>query len=257
MVIFGFHAIEAMLRADKKVRGIYLIGRDVEKERARELKSLAAESSVSFREFSANERPRYEQEFKRLGGTPEELEGTQGVFAEVPDFGYAEFSQLLAAAKEKEEYPILVFLDSVTDPQNIGAILRSSAFFGVAGLIVTEHRSAPVTGTAIKISSGGFAHVPVAKVVNLVQALEEAKEAGFWVVGLSEHATETFETARLDAPLVLVIGSEDKGIRPLTAKTCDYTLSLPNDGALKSLNAATAAAVTLTLVRERRKNISK
>ncbi len=255
MVIFGFHAIEAMLAADKKVRSIYLIARDAEKDRARNLKSMAVEAGVSVREFSANERPRFEQEFKRLGGTPEELESTQGVFAEVPDFGYVELSTLLAQAKEKEEYPIIVFLDSVTDPQNVGSILRSSAFFNVAGLVVTEHRSAPVTGTAIKISSGGFAHVPVARVVNLVQAIEEAKEAGFWAVGLSEHATETFESARLDAPLALVIGNEEKGIRPLTAKTCDYTLSLPADGALRSLNAAVATAVTLTLVRERRKQI--
>lgn len=255
MVVYGFHSIEAMLAEKKKIRSLFLFNRDGNKERLQSLKLLASKAGITVREYAANERPRFEQEFKRAGGAPEELDSTQGVFAEVGDFEYRELSALLADAKEREEYPIVVFLDSITDPQNVGSMLRSGAFFGISGLVVSEHRAAPVTGAAIKVSSGGFAHVPVARVVNLAQALEEAKEAGFWVVGLSEHATESFETARLDAPIALVIGNEEKGIRPLTAKTCDYTLSLPAVGALKSLNAAVATAVALTLVRERRKHL--
>jgi 23S rRNA (guanosine2251-2'-O)-methyltransferase len=102
----------------------------------------------------------------------------------------------------------------------------------------------------VKISSGGFVHVPLVRVPNLARALEEAKEEGFWVIGLSEHATEKFHTARFDSPLALVIGNEESGMRQLTGKSCDYTLSIPGNGPLVSLNAATAAAVTLALVRD-------
>ena len=254
MIVFGFHAVEIMLEEGKKIFSLHMFARSGG-DRMQKLKLLAQKHKVQCREYPVNERARFEAEFRKQGGAAEELESSQGVFAHIPDFEYKEFAELLLEAKEKEQYPLLVFLDSVTDPQNIGSILRSGAFFGIAGLVLPEHRSAPITATAMKISSGGFAHVPVARVTNLAQALELAKESGFWVMGLSEHATETFDTARLDAPLALVIGNEESGLRPSTIKNCDYTVSLPSHGVLKSLNAAVATAVTLTLVRERQKRL--
>ncbi len=250
MILIGFHAIESMLSAGKKVLAIHLLQRS-DSDRSGSLRRLAQKHRVSLKEYSQKERQKFEQEFRRVGGHLDDLEGAQGVFAQVPEFEYATLSDLLARALERSPHPIVLFLDEVTDPQNVGSILRSSAFFDVAGVVLPEHRSSPITPVAIKIASGGLAHVPVAKVTNLARAIEEAKEAGFWTVGLSEHATETLETARLDVPLVLVVGNEEKGIRDLTAKTCDYTLSLPARGALKSLNAAVATAVALALVCER------
>jgi 23S rRNA (guanosine2251-2'-O)-methyltransferase len=254
MIIVGFHAIEAMLSEGQKISTIHAIAR-IDNPRFKNVKTLAQQARVSVKEYSPKDKARFEQEFLRLGGSRDEIESANGIFAQVPDFQYTELHDILTKAREKESFPVIVFLDEVTDPQNIGSILRSGAFFNISGLVITEHRAAPITAAAIKISSGGFLHVPVARVTNLAQALEQAKEAGFWIIGLSEHAKEAFSTAALDAPLALVIGNEEKGIRDLTKKTCDYTLSLPTHGAIKSLNAAVATAVSLTLVRERQRQI--
>lgn len=254
MIIIGFHAIEALLRTGKGVKLIHCLAKE-SGGRSAALRALAGETKVAWREYGVKDKARFEAEFKKSGGTMPELESSQGIFAEIAGVETIPHLEMLRAAKEKEAYPLLIYLDSVTDPQNLGSILRSAAFFGVKGLVLTEHRSSPLTPAAIKISSGGFVHVPISRVPNLSRALEEAKEEGFWVVGLSEHATEHFDTARFDAPICLVIGNEESGIRQLTAKTCDYTLSLPGNGPLVSLNAATAAAVSLALVRDRQRRI--
>jgi 23S rRNA (guanosine2251-2'-O)-methyltransferase len=251
MIIMGYHAVEAVLGADYPVKSVHCVQR--EGSRSSDLRGLAAKKGVSWREYSAKDKARFEAEFKRAGGTGGELESSQGIFAEVAEPKPVSHLDALRAAKEKEQYPIVVYLDSVTDPQNLGSILRSSAFFGVSALVLTESRSSPLTPAAVKISSGGFVHVPLVRVPNLARALEEAKEEGFWVIGLSEHATEKFHTARLDSPLAVIIGNEESGMRQLTEKSCDYTLSIPGQGPLVSLNAATAAAVTLALVRETRR----
>ena len=254
MIIIGFHAVEAVLESKHQVKAIYCLQKD--NDRIGPVKALAAKRKVSWKEFPAKDRAGFESAFKRVGGQLPELETSQGIFAEIGEIQSVPHLELLRSAKEKEEHPIILYLDGVTDPQNLGSMLRSGAFFGVAGIVMTEIRSSPLTPAAIKISSGGFVHVPTCRVPNLARALEEAKEQGFWIVGLSEHATERFETARFDAPLGLVIGNEESGIRQLTAKTCDYTLSLPAHGALVSLNAATASAVSLALVREHQGRIS-
>ncbi len=247
-MVMGFHAVEAVLRASYPVKNVHCLERSGG-DRSGVLRSLAGKGKVSWREYSLKEKARFEAEFKRVGGSPAELESCQGIFAEVSEPKPISHIDALEEAKKREPYPIIVYLDSVTDPQNLGSILRSSAFFGVSALVLTEQRSAPLTPAAIKISSGGFVHVPLVRVPNLARALDEAKEAGYWVIGLSEHATEKFETARLDSPLAIIIGNEESGMRQLTEKSCDYTISLPGSGPLVSLNAATAAAVTLALVR--------
>lgn len=248
----GYHAVEAILGSSYPVKGVHCLQRP-ESGRAGAVKALAGRNKVAWREYSMKDKARFEAEFKRAGGTGAELESSQGIFAEISEPKPVGHLEALRAAKEKEQYPIILYLDSVTDPQNLGSILRSGAFFGVSGLVLTESRSSPLTPAAIKVSSGGFVHVPLVRVPNLARALEEAKEEGFWVIGLSEHATEKFHTARLDSPIALVIGNEESGMRQLTEKLCDYTLSIPGQGPLVSLNAATAAAVTLALVREARR----
>lgn len=255
MIVIGYHAVEAVLNSEQTVKSVHHFQR--EKERMGDLRTLAQAKRAEWREYSAKDKQRFEAELKRLGASPHEIETAQGIFAELGEVKNIAHLDLLEMAKEKEEFPLLLYLDSVTDPQNLGSMLRSGAFFGLSGIILTEQRSSPLTAASIKISSGGFVHVPIARVPNLVRALEEAKEAGFWVMGLSEHSSESLETARFDAPLCLVVGNEESGIRPLTEKTCDYTLALPGEGALKSLNAATAAAVSMALVREKRRQIKK
>jgi predicted rRNA methylase len=249
MIVIGYHAVESLLHSSIPVKAVFVLQREA--GRGSSLESIAAEKRIAWREFIAKDKPRFEAEFKRAGGTAQELESSQGIFAEIGEVPLKDHLLMLREAKKKEDFPVVLYLDSVTDPQNLGSILRSAAFFGVSGVVLTEHRSAAITPATLKISSGGFVHVPISRVTNLHRSLEEAKEEGFWVVGLSEHASESFDTARVDAPICLVIGNEETGIRALTEKTCDYTLSLPSRGGLNSLNAATAAAVALTLLRDR------
>jgi 23S rRNA (guanosine2251-2'-O)-methyltransferase len=253
MIIIGFHAVEALLSSKYKIRSIHCLER-ASADRAVAVRSLAQKKKVTWNAYSQKEKGRFEHDFTKAGGTPAELESSQGIFAEVGEIESMPHLEMIRAAKEKEQYPLIIYLDSITDPQNLGSILRSAAFFGVSGLVVTENRSSPLTPAAIKISSGGFIHVPISRVSNLVQAMEEAKEEGFWIVGLSEHAKEQFRTARLDSPIGLVVGNEESGVRQLTEKTCDFMVSLPGHGPLVSLNAATATAVSLALVRESRAN---
>lgn len=253
MIVIGFHAVEALVRSEQPVKAVICLQK--EGGRASSIKEAAARRRIPFRAFGANEKARFEAEFKRAGGLPGELESSQGIFAEIGEVQPVPHLEMLREAKAKQEFPLVIYLDGVTDPQNLGSLLRSAAFFGVAGLVMTESRSSPLTPAAIKISSGGFVHVPICRVPNLVRALEEAKEHGFWTAGLSEHASDSFDTARFDVPMALVIGNEESGIRPLTAKTCDYTLALPAEGALISLNAATAGAVAMALVREKQRAV--
>jgi len=247
-MVIGYHAVEAVLSSKYPAKAVHCLQRP-DNGRADSIRSLVSKAGAQWREYPLKEKARFDAEFKRAGGSLAELESCQGIFAEVAEPKPAAHLDALRAAKEREPYPIIIYLDSITDPQNLGSILRSSAFFGVSGLVLTETRSSPLTPAAIKISSGGFVHVPIVRVPNLARGLEEAKEEGFWVIGLSEHATEKFHTARLDSPLAIVIGNEESGMRQLTSKSCDYTLSIPGNGPLISLNAATAAAVTLALVR--------
>jgi 23S rRNA (guanosine2251-2'-O)-methyltransferase len=255
MIVIGYHAVEALLDSRYKVKSIHCLDRSSGREGA--VRTLAAQKKIPWHSYQPKDKSRFEAEFKRAGGSPAELETAQGVFAEIGEIESVPHLEMLRAAKEKEQYPLVIYLDSITDPQNLGSILRSAAFFGVSGIVLTENRSSPLTPAAIKISSGGFIHVPISRVTNLVRAMEEAKEEGFWIVGLSEHAKEQFGTARLDSPLGVVIGNEETGVRQLTEKTCDFMVCLPGHGPLISLNAATATAVSLALIRESRKRAEK
>jgi 23S rRNA (guanosine2251-2'-O)-methyltransferase len=138
-------------------------------------------------------------------------------------------------------------LDSLQDPQNIGAIFRASAFFGIKGIILTQERSAPMTGTVYDIASGGVDCVPYVSVVNLQRAFEKAKDAGLWILGTSEHEKQSVKTLKNDRPWLLVMGNEEKGIRRLTEESCDMMCTIPNaGGGVTSLNVAVATGILLS-----------
>ena len=137
-------------------------------------------------------------------------------------------------------------LDCLQDPQNIGAIFRSAAFFGAKGVLFTTERSAPMTGTVYDISSGGVEAVPFVPVINLQRAFEKAKEAGLWILGTSEHTKESLFKLKNDRPWLLVIGNEEKGIRQLTEKSCDMMCTIPSKGSVvTSLNVSVATGIVL------------
>lgn len=170
----------------------------------------------------------------------------QGVAARTRPFAYADLETLLDAGS-----PLLVALDGITDPQNLGAIVRTAEVLGAGGLILPRDRSAPVTPAAIRASSGATAHLPITQVVNLARALATAKERGYWIVGLSVEGSSTFQALPPLERALLVVGSEGKGARPLVLDTCDFLVRIPQRGHVESLNAGVAAAIALYALSER------
>lgn len=141
---------------------------------------------------------------------------------------------------------IWLALDSLTDPHNVGAIFRIAGFFGIEGILMTSERSAPLTGTAYDVSCGGVETVPFTEQVNLQRAFDVAKEQGLWILGTSEHAKASYLTLKRDCPWLVVIGNEEKGMRRLTAESCDVTVSIPPLGEVTSLNASVATGVLIS-----------
>ena len=178
----------------------------------------------------------------------------QGIALQVPPFGYRELGDVLAAAAESSSAPLLVALDGVTDPRNLGAVIRSAVAFGAHGVIVPERRAAGVTATAWRTSAGAAARIPVAQVTNLVRALKQCQQAGMVVVGLDADGTTSLDDLEVatDA-VVVVVGSEGRGLSRLVGATCDVTLSIPMTAAAESLNASVAAAVTMSEIARRRR----
>ncbi|APY87610.1 23S rRNA (guanosine(2251)-2'-O)-methyltransferase RlmB [Streptomyces alfalfae] len=177
----------------------------------------------------------------------------QGLVLQVPPYEYAHPEDLAAAAYDAGEDPLIVALDGVTDPRNLGAVVRSVSAFGGHGVLVPERRAAGMTAGAWKTSAGAAARTPVARATNLTRALEQYKKAGVAVVGLAadgEH--EVGDLQALGGPVVIVVGSEGKGLSRLVGETCDYRVRIPMPGGTESLNAGVAAGVVLYEASRRR-----
>ncbi len=179
----------------------------------------------------------------------------QGVAAVVAPLASVELDQLLAAplSDPNAEPPFLLALDSVTDPHNLGALVRSADAAGAHGVVVPQHRSAPLSPTAVKSSAGALEHVPVAEVVNLVRALDKLRDAGVWCIGLAEDAEASlFDVNLADEPVCIVVGGEGAGLHRLVRQACDVVVSIPMAGRVESLNASVAGAIALFEIRRRR-----
>ena len=163
-----------------------------------------------------------------------------GYFSAIPTL---ELESLIATAFQSTSLPTLVILDGIQDPQNLGAIIRSAEILGIQGLILPKHGTPALNETVAKCSSGAIEHLPITWVTNLTHCVEQLKEAGFWVAGVVPDGEIPCYQYQFDTPLALVIGGEEKGIRPLLKKSCDVTLTIPMKGQLQSLNAASASAV--------------
>jgi len=169
----------------------------------------------------------------------------QGVALQLACSKTISLEQLIDFSKQNCANPIVLALDGVTDPHNVGAIIRSAEAFDCKGIIIPQRRSAGLTGTVAKVAAGALEHLKVSRVVNLNRALDELKKNGFLVVGLSGDGQLSISNFLEKAPLVVIIGSEDKGISLLTQKKCDFLLSIPLKGKTSSLNASVAAAISL------------
>lgn len=226
-----FEALEVGLPVKR-----FLVAEGIERDsRVAEILRLAAERSIPLLQASRRELDNL------TGGAVH-----QGVALQLPEFEYAHPTDLLQDALADHDAPLLVACDSITDPRNLGAIIRSAAAFGAAGVILPERRSAHVTAAVWKTSAGAAARVPVALATNLNRTLAEYAQAGFMVVGLAGEAdADIADVPHLDGPVLVVVGSEGDGLARLTRDTCDALASIPITSDVESLNASVAASIAL------------
>jgi 23S rRNA (guanosine2251-2'-O)-methyltransferase len=242
-LLVGRNPVVEALRAKVPATAMYVaLGLEAD-ERITEAIRLAGNRGIALLEVSRAELDR------RTGGLVH-----QGVALQVPPYQYRELPDVLAAAQDSGTAPLLVALDGVTDPRNLGAVVRSAVAFGAHGVVLTERRSAGITATAWRTSAGTAAKLPIARVTNLVRALKDCKQAGLFVVGLDADGATTLDDLEMaDEPLVVVIGSEGRGLSRLVGETCDLTVSIPMAPAAESLNASVAGAVALAEIARRRR----
>jgi 23S rRNA (guanosine2251-2'-O)-methyltransferase len=179
----------------------------------------------------------------------------QGVVAEIRQFSYSDLQDLIGSGEKADR--LIVVLDGIQDPNNLGAIIRSALAFGAQGVVLPKDRAAQVTGAVVKSSAGAVEHMPVARVVNISRALEELKQAGFWVAVLDLDGTQTPGEVSWTGPIALVVGSEGAGVRPGVLKHCDFRVRIPLSGKVSSLNASVAAGVALYQIGCSRRAASK
>ncbi len=239
-IVAGRNSVVEALRAEVPVTTMYVAGRIDSDDRVREALKIATSRSIPILET-----PRGELDRLTDGAVH------QGLALQVPPYDYAHPSDLVNP--ETPGIPLIVALDGITDPRNLGAIIRSVAAFGGHGVVVPERRSAGLTASAWKTSAGAAARIPVALASNLTRALEEYRKAGFFILGLDMDGDVQLPDLELASePLVVVVGSEGKGLSRLVGETCDQIVSIPMSSAVESLNAGIATGVTLYEVARRR-----
>jgi 23S rRNA (guanosine2251-2'-O)-methyltransferase len=232
-IVAGRNSVVEALRADIPVTTMYVAGRIDADDRVREALKTATQRGIAILET-----PRGELDRLTDGAVH------QGLALQVPPYEYAHPSDLVDP--EAPGIPLVVALDGITDPRNLGAIIRSVAAFGGHGVVVPERRSAGMTASAWKTSAGAAARVPVALAPNLTRTLEEYRKAGFFILGLDMDGDVELPDLQLATePLVIVVGSEGKGLSRLVSETCDQIVSIPMSSAVESLNAGIATGVTL------------
>jgi 23S rRNA (guanosine2251-2'-O)-methyltransferase len=226
--IEGRNAVFEALRAEMPVRVVY-IAEGTKPDRAlEEMARLAAELGVKVQRVP-----------KRDIDAKSERGAHQGVIAEAAPYAYARLDDVLARAAGKE-HSLIIVLDHITDPGNLGAIVRTAEVIGADGVVVANKRAAAVTPAAYKASAGALAHVLLAQEANIARSLERCKEDGYWIAGASEHSKQSVWQAPLEGRIVLVMGSEGEGLARLTRERCDFLVSLPQAGKVGSLNVAQA-----------------
>ena len=187
-------------------------------------------------------------ELDRMAGN----NGHQGVVAVTSAKQYTDLDDVVAA--KRGQYSLIVVLDGIEDPHNLGAILRTADAAGADGVVIPDRRAVGVTGTVAKASAGASAHLPVAKVTNIARTLEDLKARNIWVVGLDERGKQLYDSIDYNVDCAIVLGAEGKGVHDLVAKKCDFLVSIPMLGKVPSLNVSVAAGVVLyEVVRQRRK----
>ena len=233
-IVYGRHAVEAALNSDRSINRVWVTAR-----------------------------LRYAPDFlplinaaKLAGAVVDEVDSTrldhitdnakhQGIAIQVSAYVYADLDELIASAKEKSTQPVIVIADGITDPQNLGAIIRTAAALGAQALVIPQRRAVGITSTVAKVAAGTLETLPVARVINLNRALEKIKEAGFWVYGTMAGVSDAIHKTKFSGAIALVVGAEGEGLSLSIQKNCDFLVSIPLDGKVDSLNASVATGMAL------------
>jgi 23S rRNA (guanosine2251-2'-O)-methyltransferase len=232
-LLFGYHPVrEALLARRRSIRTIFMAAQGKGAARRQEIAQMAQPSGVQVQWIAA-------RELTEMVGHDRH----QDVAAEASEYPVSSLEEIVSAAGTSA--PWVILLDHIVDPQNFGAIVRTAHCAGIHGVIASKDRSAPPTATASKASAGALEHMRIAYVTNLVAAMQDLKRKGFWIGGADRSGRQCVFEADLKGPLALVIGGEEKGMRPLVQKHCDFTLAIPQAGRVGSLNASAAAAVII------------
>jgi 23S rRNA (guanosine2251-2'-O)-methyltransferase len=234
-ILYGLHPVEEALRSGNRRFDHVCVARERQDQRLQKIIDGCRDRGVRVRSDSR-------EHLTLLARNP----GHQGVVAFVRERATLDIEDLLGpGGAGAGTAPLLLALDGVEDPQNLGALLRSADGAGVSGVLLTERRSAPLSAVALKASAGAAEHVRIARVVNLVRALEQVKAAGIWCVGLDERGTTDYTDYDFTSPCLLVLGREGSGLHDLVRRTCDHLLRIPMAGKVASLNVSAAGAVVL------------
>jgi len=242
-ILYGLHPVEEALRSGTRKFDHVCVARERHDPRLQRVIDACRENGVRVR-------PESRDELTRLAKTA----GHQGVVAIVRGREFLELEDLF----EGPEPRLLLALDGVEDPQNLGALLRTADASGVDGVVVTERRAAPLSAVAVKASAGAAEHVRIARVVNLVRALEQLKERNIWCVGLDERGSLSYDEYDFTSNTVIVLGREGEGLHELVRQSCDHLLRIPMAGQVASLNVSAAGAVVMfEAARQRRAGLSE
>ena len=232
-LIEGRNALTEALRAGRTIDKLYVASGDTN----RSLSHLVAQAKEAGAVVVRTERARLDQ-MSPTGAH-------QGVIATVAAHGYSTLDDVFARAESRGEAPLIVLCDGLSDPHNLGAILRSAECAGAHGIIIPKRRSVGLTAVVAKASAGALEYMPVVRVSNIAAAIRELKSRGVWVLGTAAEGTTRLYDADLRGPTAIVIGSEGDGMSRLTQEQCDYLVSIPMKGEISSLNASAAAAILL------------
>lgn len=233
-MIFGRHAIQAALEGERSLNRLWVNDRYRYDGRFLPLINDAKANGVVIDEVD-------QQRLNQLA----QGQNHQGIIAQASPYAYWELADLITHAQQATTRPVLVAADSITDPHNLGAIIRSAEALGAQGLIIPQRRAAGVTSTVAKVATGAIEHLPIARVVNLRQALEALKAENFWIYGLAAEASHSIHTVQFSGATVLVVGAEGNGLSLLVQQSCDDVVAIPLAGKTASLNASVATGMAL------------
>lgn len=233
-ILYGFHPVREALKADRRRFETLLIRKGRDDSRTAALRQLAEARGIDLRAVD-------ETQLDALAGPG----AHQGVCARVGPLPHGDLPALLSTLEAADGKPFVVLLDQVQDPHNLGAVVRTGYCAGIGGIVVPRDRAAGPSPAASKASAGALEYMPLARVPNLVNAMRHCKERGLWLVGLDGGAAQSLYACDLTLPLGLVVGGEEKGLRPLVRRHCDFVVKIPHARAFNSLNASVAAALAI------------